>query len=92
MDINIAGSGMKQEKGGLWKYQLVSYDLKRVVNKTSVYLKSDEDYRTLVDTVKAVNEIGKRPPVAILTQAGYLSNYALVTSSSSVPSGQSQRH
>lgn len=65
VDIQIAGSGTKQQNGGFWKYQLISHDMKSVINKTSVYLKTDEDYRTLVRTVK---DNGKEAPVAVLTQ------------------------
>lgn len=65
MDIQIAGTGTKQEKGGYWKYQLLSRDLKTVVNKKSVYLMTDDDYCALIKTIKGD---GKGTPVAVLTQ------------------------
>ena len=65
VDIHIAGSGTKQKKGGPWRYQLLSRDLKRVINKTSIYLKTDDDYHTLVKNTKGQ---GKEKPIAILTQ------------------------
>lgn len=65
VDIHVAGEGYRQGPGGRWKYQLVSRDFKKVIKKTSVYLKTDEDYYTLVDTVKGS---GRKTPVAVLMQ------------------------
>lgn len=57
--------GGKIQKGGLWRYQLLSRDMKSVVNKTSTYLKTDEDCRALVRLVKGD---GKDTPIAVFTQ------------------------
>ncbi|KAL6716947.1 hypothetical protein ACLMJK_004860 [Lecanora helva] len=65
VDIHIAGTGARQESGGLWKYQLLSHDLKHVVNKRSVALKTDDDYGALLEKIKGKN---KETPIAILTQ------------------------
>ena len=67
INLDIAGEGRKQIKGGQWKYQLVSRDFTRVINKASVYLKTNDDYQTLV---KSVKRNGKKVPqaVAVLTQ------------------------
>jgi len=65
VDIHVAGEGYAQGPGGIWKYQLVSRDLRKVIRKASVYLNIDEDYRKLVDMVRGD---GKGTPVAVLTQ------------------------
>ena len=65
VDIHVAGTGTKQEMGGFWKYQLISRDLKRVINKTSTYLKSVGDYDTLVRRTRGEH---KDTPIAVLTQ------------------------
>lgn len=65
VEIHIAGEGCRQGPGGRWKYQLLSRDRRRVINKTATYLTTDEDYRRLVRTVKGE---GKETPLAVLTQ------------------------
>lgn len=67
VDIHVAGQGyeFKHSPGGEWKYQLLSHDRTRVINKAAIYLTTDEDYATLVRTVKGDSE---DTPVAVLTQ------------------------
>lgn len=69
VDIHVAGEGyeFKQRAGGKWKYQLLSHDRKKVINRSAVYLTTDEDFATLVKTVKGD---GPDTPFAVLTQVG----------------------
>lgn len=52
------------EKGRVWKYQLLRHDLKRVVNRNSTLLKTNDDY---VMMVKLVTKGGPEAPIAFLT-------------------------
>ena len=69
LDIAIKSAvsleGSTKRKGGQWRYQLVTRDLKRVVNKSSLHLRSSEDYKKLVDSVRGEGEDNR---IAMLTQ------------------------
>ncbi|KAK4696168.1 hypothetical protein P7C71_g1699, partial [Lecanoromycetidae sp. Uapishka_2] len=52
------------EERGPWKYQLLSSDLTKVIQKSSVLLQTDNDYNTMI---KKVNE-GSQAPIPVLTR------------------------
>lgn len=69
VDRAVTKDGGRIEKGGLWKYQLITTDMKSVINSSSKYLRSDIDYRELIKAVKGTD--GKLA-TAVLTQVSRL--------------------
>lgn len=81
------------EEGGLWKYQLLSRDLTTVINKTSVLLKSDNDYSKMIKMVT----MGAQAPLAVLTQVSktpycYVHTLTLEQEKLAKPAGPNEHH